>query len=236
MVPFSKAQGHAWHTLMRMLFMLLIGSTLSAATAAEPDAEATVDAKEGFVSLFDGASLAGWQGATQGYEVVDGELRCRKGAGGKLLTDREFSDFVLRFEFRLTPGANNGLGIRAPVEGDAAYNAMELQILDDAHPKYAKIKPWQFHGSIYGVVAAEPGSLKPAGEWNSEEVIVTGSKVTVVVNGKKIVDADVAPFRDGQRTLDGQRHPGLALTKGHIGFLGHGDEVHFRNIEIRELP
>lgn len=221
---------------MRSLFVLLIGLTLSGATAAAADAVGTADTKEGFVSLFDGASLAGWQGATKGYDVVGGELRCRKGAGGKLLTDKEFSDFILRFDFRLTPGANNGLGIRAPAEGDAAYNAMELQILDDAHPKYASIKPWQVHGSIYGVVAAERGSLKPAGEWNNQEVTVQGSRVKVVVNGKTIVDADVAPIREGQSTLDGKPHPGLTRTSGRIGFLGHGDEVHFRNIRIKELP
>jgi len=199
-------------------------------TSAEP-----AMAEEGFVPLFDGKSLAGWRGATQGYEVVDGELRCRKGAGGKLLTEKEFGDFTLRFDFRLTPGANNGLGIRAPVDGDAAFNAMELQILDDAHPEYASLQPWQVHGSIYGVVAAERGSLKPAGEWNTEEVTVKGSTVKVVVNGKTIVDADVAPFRDGQPTPDGRAHPGLARTTGHIGFLGHGDEVHFRTIRIREI-
>lgn len=221
---------------MRILLAVLMSCVLSAATAAEPVPAGPADADAGFVPLFDGASLLGWQGATQGYEVVDRELRCRKGSGGKLLTEKEFSDFVLRFDFRLTPGANNGLGIRAPVEGDAAYNAMELQILDDTHPQYATLKPWQFHGSIYGVVAAERGSLKPVGEWNSEEVTVQGSKVKVVVNGKTIVDADIAPFRDGnQRTLDGGKHPGLARTKGHLGFLGHGSEVHFRNIRICEL-
>jgi hypothetical protein len=205
----------------------LVAGTFSGAT--EPAAE------EGFVSLFDGKSLAGWRGATQGYDVVDGELRCRKGAGGKLLTEKEFGDFTLRFDFRLTPGANNGLGIRAPVEGDAAFHAMELQILDDAHPTYASLQPWQVHGSIYGVVAAERGSLKPAGEWNTEEVTVNGSTVKVVVNGKMIVDANVAPFRDGKPTPDGKPHPGLARTSGHIGFLGHGDEVHFRTIRIREI-
>jgi hypothetical protein len=222
---------------MRILHAVLMSCVLSVATAADPLPAGPADAEASFVPLFDGASLVGWQGATQGYEVVDGELRCRKGSGGKLLTEKEFSDFVLRFDFRLTPGANNGLGIRAPVEGDAAYNAMELQILDDAHPQFATLKPWQFHGSIYGVVAAERGSLKPAGEWNSEEVTVQGSKVKVVVNGKTIVDSDIAPFRDGkQRTPDGGKHPGLARTTGHIGFLGHGSEVHFRNIRIRELP
>ncbi|NCY02095.1 MAG: DUF1080 domain-containing protein [Planctomycetia bacterium] len=196
---------------------------------------AAADAEAGFVPLFDGATLAGWQGNVAGYEVVDGEIRCRKGAGGNLLTTGEYDDFVLRFEFRLTPGANNGLGIRAPAQGDAAFAGMELQILDDASPKYAGIQPWQVHGSIYGVVAAERGALRPAGEWNSEEVTVKGSQVTVTVNGRQIVDADIAPFRDGRPTPDGKPHPGLSRTTGHIGFLGHGDEVHFRNIRIRSL-
>ena len=196
------------------------------ASAAEPPA--------GFVSLFDGASLAGWQGATDGYEVVDGEIRSKPGVGGNLLTNDEFSNFVLRFEFKLTPGANNGLAIRTPVKGNAAFDGMELQMLDDGHEKYRGSEPWQAHGSIYGVVAAERGtSLKPAGEWNSEEVTVAGTKIKVVVNGKTIVDADIAAFRDGQPTLDGKPHPGLGRSQGHIGFAGHHDEVHFRNIFIR---
>jgi hypothetical protein len=198
--------------------------------ASGPDAE-------GFRSLFDGKTLSGWQGNVAGHEVVDGELRTRKGTGGNLFTAEEFGDFVLRFEFRLTPGANNGLGIRCPPQGDAAFEGIELQILDDAHAKYAGIKPWQAHGSIYGVVAAERGEcLKPAGEWNAEEVTVKGSRITVVVNGKTIVDADIAPWRDGSKaTVDGLPHPGLNRDRGHIGFLGHGDEIHVRNIRIRPL-
>jgi hypothetical protein len=198
-------------------------------------AAATADVEAGFVPLFDGRSLEGWQGGVEGYEVVDGELRCRKGAGGTLLTTREYGDFTLRFEFRLTPGANNGLAIRAPAKGNAAFEGMEIQILDDGHPKYAALKEWQVHGSIYGVVAAKRGFLKPVGDWNEEEVTVRGSTVKVTVNGHVVIDADVAPFREGAPTPDGQNHPGLARTAGHVGFLGHNDEVHFRNIRIQEL-
>jgi len=190
----------------------------------------------GFVPLFDGRSLDGWQGALDGYEVVDGEIRCRKGVGGNLLTKGEYGDFVLRFDFRLTPGANNGLGIRAPDAGDVAFSGIELQVLDDGHPKYEKIQPWQVHGSIYGVAPAVRGKLRPTGEWNTQEVTAKGTKITVNLNGATIVDADVAEFRDGKPTPDGKAHPGLARTAGRIGFLGHGDEVHFRNIRIRPLP
>ena len=197
-------------------------------------ADSTDDA--GFVKLFDGKTTAGWQGATDGYDIVDGELRCRKGAGGNLLTSKEYSDFDLRFEFKLTPGANNGLAIRAPKNGDPAFDGIEIQILDDGHEKYAGLQPWQVHGSIYGVVAAQRNCLNKTGEWNTEEVIAKGSKITVLVNGKKIVDADIAEFRNGKKmTLDTKPHLGLSRTIGHVGFAGHGDEVHFRNIRIKSL-
>lgn len=209
---------------------LKIREIKDAAAAAAP-----APGEAGFVPLFDGRSLAGWQGDVAGYRVVDGEIRSTKGVGGNLLTEREFSDFILRFDFRLTPGANNGLGIRTPAKGTAAFEGMELQILDDGHPKYAGLKDWQVHGSIYGVVAAKRGCLKPVGEWNTEEVTARGSQVTVAVNGVTILDTDLAPFRDGGPTPDGQPHPGLARSAGYIGFLGHGDEVHFKNIRIQEL-
>ena len=192
---------------------------------------------EGFTALFNGTDLTGWRGAVDGYEAVAGTIRCKPGTGGNLFTAAEYSDFVLRFEFRLPPGGNNGLGIRMPPEGNPAVVAMELQILDDANPKYAAIEPWQAHGSIYGVVPARRGCLKPAGEWNTEEVTALGSRITVVVNGQTVVDADVAEFRDGKTpTADGHPHPGLARTTGHIGFLGHGDAVRFRNLFIKPLP
>jgi len=225
-----QIQTHGGPLRVRKVFLRECPTTPGSEARVQPGDEAA------FVSLFDGRSLAGWQGDTNGYEVVEGELRSKPGAGGNLLTVQEFGDFVLRFDFRLTPGANNGLGIRQPEQGHGAFDGIELQILDDGHPKYADLKPWQVHGSVYGIVAAERGCLKPAGEWNTEEVTVVGTMIKVVVNGKTIVDADVAPFRDGTRpTPDGKAHPGLARSSGHIGFLGHHDEVHFRDIRIKPL-
>lgn len=189
----------------------------------------------GFVSLFDGKSLAGWTGSKD-YAVEDGAIVCVAGGKGNLLTEREYEDFVLRFDFKLTPGANNGLGIRCPLraEGNLHLDGIELQILDDKHEKYKDIKPYQFHGSVYGIVPAKAGFLKPVGEWNSQEVTVRGSQVKVVLNGTTIVDADIhAAAKAG--TLDGAAHPGLTRKTGHLGWLGHGDRVDFRNIRIKVL-
>ncbi len=190
---------------------------------------------EGFVPLFNGRDMTGWTGNTNGYYAQDGKIICDpKKAGGNVYTADEYSDFTLRFEFKLAPGANNGLGIRAPLTGDAAYQGMEIQILEDSHPKYAKLQPYQFHGSIYGVVPAQRDCLKPIGEWNYEEVTAKGRQVTVKVNGKTIVDADIDKASRPQ-TMDHKAHPGLKQDKGHIGFLGHGDYLEFRNIRVKTL-
>lgn len=187
------------------------------------------------VDLFDGKTLDGWIGAIDSYEVRDGAIVTLPGHGGNLLTKNEYADFVLWLEFRLPPGGNSGVGIRAPLEGDAAYQGMEIQVLDDTADKYADLQPYQFHGSIYGVAPAERGRLRPVGQWNREEIRCVGRHVTVKLNGKTIVDVDLDEAAPGGKTIDGNDHPGLKRRAGHIGLLGHGDAVAFRKIMIDDL-
>ncbi|MDR0609375.1 MAG: DUF1080 domain-containing protein, partial [Planctomycetaceae bacterium] len=195
---------------------------------------------EGFQCLFDGQRLSPdiWQNAIEGYPVEDGAIVCRK--GGNLLTVKEYGDFVLRFEFSLPSGGNNGVGIRAESpKKDAAYYGMEIQILDNSAAKWKELKPYQYHGSIYGVVPVKRNAEKndyhkPVGEWNVEEITASGSKITIVLNGETIVDTDISVFKD-KPTPDGKEHPGLHRAKGFLGFLGHGDPVRFRNIRVKEL-
>jgi hypothetical protein len=219
---------------LRFLAATLLLSLATPSTAAQnktggltPDETA-----QGFKSLFDGKTLAGWRGATKGYVAEDGMLVCLK--GGHLFTEREYGDFIFRFEFKLPPGGNNGVAIRSPLGCNPAYCGMEIQILDDSAEKYKDLlKPYQFHGSIYGVVPAKKGHLKPVGQWNSQEIRCQGPHVKVTVNGHVIVDANLDEV--GDKTMDGHAHPGLKREKGHIGFLGHGARVEFRNIRIKEL-
>ena len=191
---------------------------------------------EGFVALFNGRNLDNWVGNKTSYIAEDGNIIVKPGdgSGGNLFTGKEYADFIFRFEFQLTPGANNGLGIRAPLSGDAAYSGMELQILDDTAPVYANLQPYQYHGSVYGVIPAKRGHLNPVGEWNYQEVIAQGTKIKITLNGTVIVDGDLAePIDSG--TIDKKDHPGLKNKTGHIGFLGHGSELKFRNIRIKDL-
>ena len=189
----------------------------------------------GFTTLFDGKTLNDWKMVDArggGYLVTNGVIACARGGGGNLFTEREYSDFVFRFEFKLDEGSNNGVGIRAPLHGDAAYVGMEVQILDDNAAKWAGLRPAQYHGSIYDVVAARRGALKKPGEWNEEEITCIGRSVKVVLNGKVILDANLNEITDSAVLA---KHPGLLRERGHVGFLGHDDYVEFRNIRIKEL-
>jgi hypothetical protein len=221
-----------------LLFVAMTAGCAGRADAADNAGE------KGFTKLFNGKDLTGWiygtekgkekkQGAGYQVDAERGVLYATEKDDGNLYTEKEYANFVFRFEFKLTPGANNGVALRAPREGNAAYLGMESQILDDAAEKYAKLRPEQYHGSIYDTVAAKRGSLKPVGEWNEEEIIADGRHVTVKVNGTTIVDANLDDVKD-EAIL--KKHPGLARTSGHLGFLGHGAAVEFRNLRVKELP
>ncbi len=192
--------------------------------------------QEGFEMLFDGTNLDKWT-STPAYEITpEGYIRSNPDAkfGKNLYTKDQYGDFVYRFEFKLTPGANNGVGIRTPLEGDAAYQGMEIQILDDGADVYKDLKPYQYHGSVYGIIAAKRGALNPVGEWNTEEIRIQGDKIKITVNGKVIVDGDLKQAtKNGP--ADGKSHPGLSNSSGHIGFLGHGTEVFLRNIRVKKM-
>jgi hypothetical protein len=231
---------------MKRTMMAALMATLALAADAPTCAEAPADRKnqkveEGFTSIFNGKDLSGWvygkRGSGEnksgaGYAVENGVVFCTVKDGGNLYTEKEFGDFTLRFDFKLTENANNGIGIRAPLEGDSAYVGMEIQVLDDSGSQYKNLRPEQYHGSIYDCFACKRGFQKPVGEWNTEEITAKGRQVTVTLNGTVIVDANLDDIKDEAKL---KKHPGLANKKGHIGFLGHGARVEFRNLRVKEL-
>jgi hypothetical protein len=198
-----------------MMVLLFTGSlTMAAETATQANQPAD---ESGFVSIFDGKTLAGWRGSITGYVAEAGMLVCLKKGGGTLLTVKEYKDFIFRFEFRFEPGGNNGVSIRG----------QEIQILDDYAPRHKNLKPCQYHGSIYCKVPAKRGATKPAGEWNTEEIFVQGSHWKVTVNGQVTVDVDLATMPELSELAK--------RTKGPVGFLGHAALVEFRNLRVKEL-
>lgn len=223
-----ELQAHGNELAFRNIYVKELGGKPYALTAEEQ--------KEGYELLFNGKDLDNWQGNKTDYVVEDNAIAIYPtGKGhGNLYTGKEYSDFIFRFEFQLTPGANNGLGIHASLDGNAAYAGKELQILDNTAPVYAKLEPYQYHGSVYGIIPAKRGFLKPVGEWNYQEVYVKGDRITITLNGTVILDGDVKKAtRNG--AMDKKEHPGLNVRKGYIGFLGHGTIVRFRNIRVKDL-
>jgi hypothetical protein len=204
-----------------------------------PPAEATKILRgasdDGFESVFNGENLEGWAGPTENYKIENGAIVCQQGKGGTIYTKEEYSDFIVRLEFKLPPGGNNGLAIRYPGQGDTAYTGMcELQVLDDHYEKAtgAKLDPRQVHGSAYGMAAAHRGYQRPVGEWNYQEVTVRGSTIKVELNGAVILDADLAKIND---YMGDRPHAGKDRKSGHFGLAGHSDPVMFRNLQLKKL-
>ena len=238
---------------MRMfvsLGLLVTSVTIGLAQEAKPDAnktaasraQAILDAAE-WSTIFNGKDLSGWKGDTKGYVAEDGMLVCKNG-GHNLMTESQYSDFAFHFEFKLEESGNNGVGIRVPEGGHPAKDGMEIQILDhngsryggDAEMENGKtrrlswLKPWQFHGSIYGITPSKTGYLKPVGEWNTETIIAIEDHVMVILNGAVIVDA----FLEKSTAIGNPNHMGMKSKSGHIVLAGHNDRVEFRNLKVAD--
>lgn len=204
--------------------------------------------KEGFVMLFDGTNMDNWQGNLDNYTLIDGTIYVDAGygSGGNLYTKKKYSDFIYRFEFQfMVEGVNNGVGIRTPMEVDAAYEGMEIQILDHDAPIYRGLREYQQHGSVYGIIPAKRVKFPELGTWNTEEIRAIGDHITVTVNGEVILDGNIREACKGHNvspdgganeyTVDHQNHPGLFNKDGYISFCGHGTGIKFRNIRIKDL-
>lgn len=222
-----QLQTHGSEIRWRNIFLREIGPDEANARLAAGE--------EGFTRLDNGRDLENWQGDVDNYEVRDGAIVCKPGKGGNLLSKEEYGDMILRFEFRLPPAGNNGIAIRAPATGNPASEGLEIQVIDnDGYNARAKtpLKDYQYHGSIYHCVGAKPGYLRPTGQWNFEEIRVEGQRIQVILNGTKILDADLDKIDRSKLKVVPK---GLDRRTGFIGFAGHNDPVAFRNIRVKRL-
>jgi hypothetical protein len=187
---------------------------------------------EGFITIFDGKSLEGWKptGKKEVWAVEDSHIVCKGGGGGWLLTEKEYGDFELRAEYRWEKkGGNSGVALRAPFEGDPAYQGMEIQLIDDEGWP-GKLADYQHTGSIYDVQPAKAAKNKPIGEWNTIKITCKGRKVTIVQNDVELVNANLDDYKAKY-----EKHPGLKRDKGRVGFQSYNVRVEFRNVWIKEL-
>jgi hypothetical protein len=227
-----QLQTHGSEIRWRNVFLREIGAEEANKTLAARDAD-------GFVEQINGKDLSNWQGAVENYEVKDGAVVCKQGKGGDLLTKEEFENGLIRVEFKLPPAGNNGIALRTPLGGHSASDGLELQVIDSDgyNAKQAAagkkgLEPYQYHGSIYHCAGAKHGYLRPAGEWNFQEIEVQGQKIKVTLNGTKILDADIDLF---DRSQIAKPPKGLDARKGFIGFAGQKDPVEFRSFKVKRM-
>ena len=186
-----------------------------------------------YKSLFNGKDFTGWEGAGKPaatcWRVVDGNLECTGEKGPWLRSLEEFGDFSFRFDYQVSPGGNSGVYVRVPENGnhhrhkdDEPPAGFEVQILDDAASKYAKLKDYQYCGSVYAIAPATKHVGKPAGNWNTLEINCNGHQISIIHNGVMIVNASPDEF------------PNLNLRKlkGFLGMQNHSTVVRYRNIRI----
>ena len=202
------------------------------------------------LSLFDGKTLTGWHafnktGEVKNWKVEDGAMVCQGAAkdahGGDIVTDKEFENFELSWEWKVDKGSNSG--VMYHVIESAKYKAPyetgpEYQVIDDiGFPE--KLQNWQMAGADYAMTPAnEKKVLKPVGEWNSSKIIYNKGHVEHWLNGEKIVEFDrnSDDWKTKRITGKWKDYPDYAsVSKGHIALQDHGNKAYFKNITIIEL-
>jgi hypothetical protein len=207
-------------TLISLLFLAIFVPALS---ADEPPS--------GFVSLFNGKDLTGWKstGKMDVWGAEKGVIYVAGGGGGWLLTEKDYSNYELRLEYKMPKMGNSGVALRTPRTGDPAYVGMEIQLIDDVNWK--GLQAWQHTGSIYNVVPAKKINNKEIGEWNKVRIVAKGRKILVEHNGEVLVDANL----DDYAAEHGKKHPGILRESGAVGFQSYNFRVEFKNIFLKDL-
>ncbi|WP_443938062.1 3-keto-disaccharide hydrolase [Pedobacter sp. MW01-1-1] len=207
-------------------------------------------AQKGFKPLFDGKTTTGWHtynktSVGSAWQVQDGVLHLDlatkgKDGGGDLVTDKEYGDFHLKFEWKIAPKGNSGLIFY--VHEDPKYHAtystgLEMQVLDnDGHPD-GKITKHRA-GDLYDLIKSSSEPVKPVGEWNKAEIISKKGNLTFILNDIKVVKTKL--WDENWKTLiAGSKFAtwenwGIFKT-GKIALQDHGNEVWYRNLYIKEL-
>ena len=234
---------------MRYLFTFLGTFALCSASpvlaqdpVALPNTLTSTERQAGWKLLFDGQTTKGWRGyqkkaAPAGWVVEDGTLT-RAAEAGDLITVKQYQDFELSLEWKISEGGNSGIMYRVTEGGGATYESgPEMQVLDDARHADGRNRLTSA-GSAYGLYSAPAGIVRPAGEWNAVRIVVKGRHVEHWLNGQKVVEYELES-PDWEAKVTGSKFkqwPGYGRApKGHIALQDHGDRVWYRSIKIRQI-
>lgn len=232
------------HRMLILGLLTLVGTVPASAQepSVPPNTLSAAEKQAGWKLLFDGQTTRGWRGYQKketpaGWVVEEGTLT-RAAPAGDIITEKQYKDFELSLEWKISEGGNSGIMYRVTEGAEDTYETgPEMQVLDDArHPDgHNRLTS---AGSDYGLYAAPAGIVKPAGEWNAVRIVVKGRHVEHWLNGTKVVEYELeSPDWEAKVAASKFRQwPGYGRApKGHIALQDHGDRVWYRNIKIREL-
>jgi hypothetical protein len=219
-----------WLYVALVMLAAMAASAAAGAPVASGAGVSSQELEQGFVPLFNGRDLSGWQAmGAETWAAQDGELVCKGGEGGWLRSDKQYRDFILRLEYKISPDGNSGIFVRSTLEGDPAFTGMEIQVLDDYGDKPDKHSA----GAVYDAVAPAVNASRPAGEWNQVEITCWGDKLTTYMNGDKLYEVNLADPELNAQQAEERKFPNRAQI-GYIGLQNHGSPVAFRNLRISE--
>lgn len=234
---------------LAIAFAASLAAVAPLAGQAKKPATTTTTADGGWVQLFDGKDLKGWRGykkpdaSETRWKVEDGMLTINSNGAGDtkgqrdLITDGTYEQFDLRWEWKISQGGNSGVKYFV-LEDENSAIGHEYQVIDDERHPDAKIGPHRQTAAFYDVFPAHDRPLKPAGEWNTSEVIVKGKHVTHILNGKTVLEYDLES-PELKAAIAKSKFKDIArfgkLQPGHILVQDHGDQVWYRKIEIKTL-
>lgn len=236
---------------MRNTLLIIICAFLASCNVvAQDNVLSKKEKKQGWELLFNGKDLTGWTSVgkptppSAGWSVDDGVLTVKKEnnkRGGDIITSKQYSDFELVVDFKITQGANSGIKYFFTKYEKGGWLGLEYQIIDDANHPDAKLgrDGNRKLATLYEMFPAKNTKAKPVGEWNRARIVAKGTKVEHYLNGKKVLSFD----RSSEEYKDAylkSKYKGCNpmfgdVEKGHILLQDHGDVVSFKNIKIREL-
>ncbi len=238
-------------TKISILYLLMVTTILTSCSSSKLTSGNTLSNKEksqGYQLLFDGKSMNGWRGYQNkpagSWSVDNGALHClgkaanHSGKSIDLMTERQFDNFDLSIDYKISPKGNSGILYMVTENRPNSFQSgPEYQIIDDInYPE--KLEDWQHTGANYDMNSAPEANPNPAGQWNHARIIVNGNHVEHWLNGKKVVSYELYSDDWLKRKMVSKwkDEPDYAKSKtGHIALQFHGDEIWFRSIKIREL-
>jgi len=226
---------------LRRLLLAVLGMAVMAMAA---DNELTTrEKKDGWILLFDGKSLAGWMTSSEQPSlrpVEEGSINPHKSGGYMMIHEKQWSDFILSLDFKISKGCNSGIFVRTyplkPRRGrDVGFNGIEIAI-DDTAPSSG----YYDTGAIYDLVKPRKNAMKTVGEWNHIEITCDKSLIAVVLNGEQVTRIDLDEWTQPNKRPDGSAHKfDIAYKnhprKGYIGLQDHGSDCWFKNIKLKPL-